>query len=100
MNVKQVSHKGPWPQTRARFTTSVSALALLAVGAISPALAQTEDDIGLHSLEEILVTGQRASVVSAQAIKRDSEQFVDSIVSTDIGKLPDTNVAETLQRIS
>lgn len=103
MNFKQVSHKGLWSQTpRARFTTSVSALVLCAVGAVSPALAQTVDDdaAAIASLEEILVTGHRASVVTAQAIKRDSEQFVDSIVSTDIGKLPDTNVAETLQRIS
>ncbi len=50
--------------------------------------------------DAIVVTGLRASLESAQAIKRNSGQFVDSITAIDIGKLPDKNVAETLQRIS
>ncbi len=50
--------------------------------------------------EDIVVTGVRASLRSAQAIKRNSDQIVDSIVAEDIGKLPDRNVAEALQRIS
>lgn len=37
--------------------------------------------------------------MSAQAIKRDADQIVDSIVATDIGKLPDRSVTEALQRI-
>ncbi|USI74831.1 TonB-dependent receptor [Sphingomonas morindae] len=48
----------------------------------------------------IVVTGVRASLQSAQSIKRNSPQIVDSIVAEDIGKLPDRNVAEALQRIS
>jgi TonB-dependent receptor len=52
------------------------------------------------NVDEIVVTGIRASLASAQAIKQNSEQFVDSIVAVDIGKLPDVNVAEALQRIS
>ncbi len=50
--------------------------------------------------DDIVVTGVRASLRSAQAIKRNSDQIVDSIVAEDIGKLPDRNVAEALQRIS
>jgi len=49
---------------------------------------------------DIVVTGVRASLSSAQAIKRNSDQIVDSIVAEDIGKLPDRNVAEALQRIT
>jgi TonB-dependent receptor len=49
---------------------------------------------------DIVVTGVRASLLSAQARKRDADQIVDSIVAEDIGKLPDRNVAEALQRIS
>ncbi|CAM8672751.1 TonB-dependent receptor [Sphingobium sp.] len=48
---------------------------------------------------DIVVTGVRASLSSAQAIKRNSDVIVDSIVAEDIGKLPDRNVAEALQRI-
>ncbi len=50
--------------------------------------------------DDIVVTGVRASLSSAQAIKRNSDQIVDSIVAEDIGKLPDRNVAEALQRIT
>ncbi|MGN6375902.1 MAG: TonB-dependent receptor [Sphingomonas sp.] len=49
---------------------------------------------------EIVVTGVRASIQSAQAIKRNASQIVDSVVAEDIGKLPDRNVAEALQRIT
>ncbi|HOY24043.1 MAG TPA: TonB-dependent receptor plug domain-containing protein, partial [Cellvibrio sp.] len=49
--------------------------------------------------EEIIITGQRASVQSAQAIKKNSNVIVDSIVAEDIGKLPDRSVTEALQRV-
>ncbi|MFZ2988635.1 TonB-dependent receptor [Ideonella sp.] len=50
--------------------------------------------------QTVVVQGQRASLMKAQDIKRNAEQIVDSIVADDIGKLPDANVAEALQRIS
>jgi iron complex outermembrane recepter protein len=49
--------------------------------------------------ETIVVTGLRRSLQSAQNIKRNSEQIVDSIVAEDIGKLPDLTVSETAARI-
>lgn len=49
---------------------------------------------------DIVVTGVRASLQSAQAIKRNATEIVDSVVAEDIGKLPDRNVAEALQRIT
>jgi hypothetical protein len=49
---------------------------------------------------EIVVTGVRASLNSAQAIKRHADQVVDSIQAQDIGKLPDANTTESLQRIA
>ncbi|MEL7198781.1 MAG: TonB-dependent receptor [Pseudomonadota bacterium] len=48
---------------------------------------------------EIIVSGYRASLESAQNIKRDSDTFVDAVTAEDIGALPDRSVAETLQRI-
>ena len=50
-------------------------------------------------IEEIVVLGQRASVQSAQEIKRKAEQVVDSIVAEDIGKLPDRSISEALTRV-
>ncbi|WP_250463299.1 TonB-dependent receptor [Microbulbifer litoralis] len=52
------------------------------------------------ALEEVVVRGVRGSLQSAQAIKMDAQQVVDSIVAEDIGKLPDNSVAEALQRVT
>jgi TonB-dependent receptor len=49
--------------------------------------------------EEIVVTGIRASLQAAMDIKRESNGVVDAISAEDIGKFPDTNLAESLQRI-
>jgi len=50
-------------------------------------------------VETVVVTGIRASLQSAQAIKQNSDQVVDSITAVDIGALPDRSVAEALQRV-
>ena len=50
--------------------------------------------------EEIVVTGIRASLREAVDIKRNAQGVVDAISAEDIGKFPDTNLAESLQRIT
>jgi TonB-dependent receptor len=67
-----------------------------AMGAATQVYAQSDSADGI---EEIIVTGQRASIQSAQAIKRESEVVVDSVTAVDIGALPDRSVSEALQRI-
>ena len=52
-----------------------------------------------NKLQEVVVTGIRKSLESAQAIKQTSEQIVDSVTAQDIGALPDRSVSEALQRI-
>jgi iron complex outermembrane receptor protein len=47
----------------------------------------------------VIVTGQRAALQSAQKIKQNSDEIVDSIVAEDMGKLPDRSVTEVLQRV-
>src|SRR3569833_4216392 len=49
---------------------------------------------------EVGVTGTRQALVNAMTIKRDSLGIVDAISPQDIGKLPATNLAESLQRIT
>lgn len=46
------------------------------------------------ALEEVVVTGIRASLEAAVDAKRNDGRIVDSVVAEDIGKLPDNNVAE------
>ena len=50
-------------------------------------------------LDTVTVTGYRASVEKALDIKRGQAGVVDAIVAEDIGKFPDLNLAESLQRI-
>jgi TonB-dependent receptor len=50
--------------------------------------------------DDIVVTGVRASLERSIAIKRNSTGIVDAISAEDIGKFPDTNLAESLQRIT
>ena len=66
----------------------------------SAPVATTPPPAGVSTVNEVVVTGVRASVLSANLIKRNADEIVDSIVASDIGKLPDNNVAEALQRIS
>jgi TonB-dependent receptor len=90
-------------RARIAITTVVSIEALLSARA---ALAQTPpsatDDTSAQKnapLTEVVVTGYRASLESALANKRDSDLAIESVAPEDIGKLPDQNVAEALQRL-
>jgi TonB-dependent receptor len=51
------------------------------------------------TLDEVVVTGFRASLEDALDKKRESTQMIESITAEDIGKFPDQNIAESLQRL-
>ena len=76
--------------------TKLSTAILAAAGTLvaGQAMAQTE------SIEEVVVTGIRGSLERAMDTKRDASGVVDAISAEDMGKFPDTNLAESLQRIS
>jgi TonB-dependent receptor len=76
---------------KTKLATAISAV--LAVAA-SPVIAQDAD------IEEVVVTGIRGSLQAALDIKRESSGVMDAISNEDIGKFPDTNLAESLQRIT
>lgn len=65
----------------------------------SPTLAQETDAEATESTEVIQVTGIRGSLMRAQAIKQDSTAIIEVLSAEDIGKLPDTSVAESLARL-
>ena len=81
-----------------KMRTSASVLALLAVGAL-PVYAQEDDSEGEMFEEEVVVTGLRGSIITAQEMKRESTTIVDSIAADDIGVLPDRSVTELLSRV-
>jgi TonB-dependent receptor len=93
--------------TRKTSRASLGVLLALASG-VSTGLAQTpststaspvpaEETI---QLETFVVSGIRSSAIKAIEAKRNNPQFTDSIVAEDIGKFPDNNVVESLQRMS
>ena len=77
----------------------------IAVGAahlcwMSAAFAQqAAPDAPATGGQVVTITGQRAALNSAQQLKRNSDEVVDSIVADDIGKLPDKSITEVLQRV-
>ena len=75
----------------------------LSVYALPHAYAQDADsdatDENESFVEEVVVTGVRKSLIDSMDRKRDAIGVVDAISAEDIGKFPDTNLAEALQRI-
>jgi TonB-dependent receptor len=78
--------------TRARLlgSTVLAGVGLLATAA--PALAQ-------DMMETVTVTGYRASLADTTNAKRASVGFSDAVFAEDIGKFPDTNIAEAFNRV-
>ena len=80
---------------RMMFGASVAAMAVAAQPAFAQDAAADEADGN-----EIIVTGIRASLSKSADTKRNAIGVVDAISAEDIGKFPDTNLAESLQRIT
>ncbi|MDP2716878.1 TonB-dependent receptor [Rheinheimera sp.] len=93
-------------ENRKRFTKTALAQAvslLLGSAAGMPLYAQQAPEtetVTAADIEVIQVKGVRSSMQEAASIKRHSMGVVDAISAEDIGKFPDTNLAESLQRIS
>ncbi|KFA18692.1 TonB-dependent receptor [Xanthomonas vasicola pv. musacearum NCPPB 4392] len=65
-----------------------------------PAPAPQSSSDSATTLDAVNVTGIRNSLNQSMGIKRDAAGVVDAISAEDIGKFPDTNLAESLQRIT
>ena len=59
----------------------------------------TQTSAKSDDLQEIVVTGYRQSLQTALDTKRNSILPLESVAPEDIGKMPDQNVAESLQRL-
>lgn len=78
---------------------SAGAIGLTLLSGAAHAQTTAPEAVEPDAVEEIVVTGLRASLDRAIDVKRSSSVIVDSIASEDLGKFPDSNVAESLQRI-
>lgn len=78
----------------ATLLTGLSALGATVTFAQDAAPAAAADDTTV-----VVVTGFRGSLQSATKAKKDSTNFGETIFSEDIGKFPDLNLAESMQRV-
>jgi iron complex outermembrane receptor protein len=84
-----------------KWNASIVALAAGMCFAV-PAAAQEEtpaDSSAAAQSEDIIVTGFRGSLEKSLATKRNETGVVDSISAEDVGKFPDSNLAESMQRL-
>ncbi len=61
--------------------------------------AQQAESSTSQPVEEVVITGFKASLEKSQELKKASSSIVEAIVAEDIGKLPDTSIAESLARL-
>ncbi len=90
------------PSTRRKnqYHTAPFRLSLAAALVSSMSASLYAQELDEPVLEEVVVTGIRASMSAAADIKRADGRIVDAIVAEDIGKLPDNNIAEALRRVT
>ncbi|CAN7186732.1 TonB-dependent receptor [Massilia sp. LjRoot122] len=93
--MKQTKQRAALRQLTLRLLGSASVSAL----SIGAAFAQDAPAAQPQQIQTVQVTGLRASLESALNAKRQDNGIVDVIKSEDMGKFPDTNLAESLQRV-
>ncbi len=83
------------------FKKSKMALAVSAVlvGTLSAPLVMAKENDKENDIEVIQVTGIRGGIIAGLDVKRNSDNIVDAVSAEDMGKFPDANLAEALQRI-
>jgi iron complex outermembrane recepter protein len=83
-----------------RITLAVkSALGLALMAPPALVFAQTANSASTDTLQEVVVTGIRASVQQSIEAKRNATSVQEVITAEDIGKMPDKNVADSLTRV-
>ena len=87
-------------KTNKIFKPAMISLAVSAAMFSGTTLAQqaNTNDVA-DDVEVIAVSGIRGSLIRAQAIKQDNKSIVEAISAEDIGKLPDSSIAESLARL-
>ncbi|MEP5765177.1 MAG: TonB-dependent receptor [Halieaceae bacterium] len=84
------------------FKKKLTASAIASCSLLGTSALVSAQEVGSEPrlMEEVVVTGIKGSLTRAMDVKRDSQGVVDALSAEDIGKMPDTNLAESLQRIT
>ncbi len=91
------------PGARARASTyrtnPVAAACLLMLAASASHAQQSDSTVQAAKLDTVVVTGIAHSIETSIATKRNSDSIVEAVSAEDIGKLPDSSIAESLARL-
>src|SRR5262245_41825685 len=100
MKIRAVRLVGGKTHTRvAAVNTVAAAVAAVLAGAPGAADAQDTGSGSGQTLEEVVVTGIRHSIETSIATKRNATSVVEVVSAEDIGKLPDTSIADSIARL-
>jgi TonB-dependent receptor len=86
-------------RTISRTNMRAGLLGTSVLAGLATVLAMAAPAVAQDAVETVTVTGYRASLISSTNAKRESVNFSDSVFAEDIGKFPDTNIAEAFNRI-
>ena len=92
--MKKLTPRDTWRQAPRRPAQKITPVALACA-----TLALLSADVLAQVEQTVVVTGIRRSIESSIATKRNADQIVESITAEDIGKLPQTSIAESLARL-
>ncbi|UGQ44851.1 TonB-dependent receptor [Massilia endophytica] len=87
------------PLIRKKYLTQLIAMALGALSAQGHAAGQADTSAAADAAPVVEVRGIRETLKRNLAEKRDSLNIVDTVTAEDLGKFPDKNVADSLQRV-
>ena len=79
---------------------SMAVWSLATLPVLAQAQAQDQETPAAVPMQTVEVTGIRASLARSLAVKRDASANVEVITAEDVGKMPDKNLADSLQRLA
>ena len=85
------------PVRRTRLAVSIALIAAVSAGTVNAQTQPQSDDSEV--IEEIITTGIRGSIQRAIDLKQSSDSIVEAISAEDLGRLPDTSIADAISRL-
>ncbi len=96
---KQITPPGASPKFHKASAILTASVALIATAVVSAQETDQSDD-SIDGIEEVVVTGTRATVQSSIELKRNSTQIVDGLSAAEIGDIPALSIGDAIETIT
>ncbi|MET4572582.1 TonB-dependent receptor [Stenotrophomonas rhizophila] len=97
--MNQMSRKHGRDALSAAITFALAAAAFVPAAAFAQQATTPSETPSATTLDSVQVTGYRYAIEKSLQQKRDANAVVEVITAEDVGKFPDKNVADSLQRV-